>query len=166
MTGEGIPVTTRKGRAHVQERLAHFDRLERFAVLATDNEGHPYTSLIAFAVTPDLKQVVFATPKATRKYRNIVKGKHVALLLDNRAREKKDVMSAEAITIVGLACPLRKGARRDEMAALFLEKHPDLTVLRRLAHHGAHLCRHPGVCARRPVPDRDRLEDRVLQGGS
>lgn len=128
MTGEGIPVTTRKGRAHVRERLAHFDRLERFAVLATDNEGHPYTSLIAFAVTPDLKQVVFATPKATRKYRNIVKGKHVALLLDNRAREKKDVMSAEAITIVGLACPLRKGARRDEMAALFLEKHPDLTV--------------------------------------
>jgi hypothetical protein len=37
-------------------------------------------------------------------------------------------MGAEAITIIGLAWPLRKGARRDKMAALFLEKHPDLTV--------------------------------------
>jgi general stress protein 26 len=128
MAGERIPVTTRKGRAQIQERLSHFDRLERFAVLATDNEGHPYTSLVAFALTPDLKQLVFATPKATRKYRNIVKGKHVALLLDNRAGDKKDVMSAEAITIVGMARPLRKGAHRDGMAALFLEKHPDLTV--------------------------------------
>ena len=51
--------------------------------------------------------------------------KDVALLIDNRAATR-DLMKAEAITIVGFAAPLRRGSRWKEMAAVLLERHPHL----------------------------------------
>ena len=120
-----IPNTTSQGAVVVSQRLKRLDQAEPFAVLATDDGGSPYTSLVAFAVTPDMRHVVFATPKATRKYRNIKARKDVSLLVDNRAASR-DLMKAEAITIVGLAAPLRRGRQWQEMAAVLLEKHPHL----------------------------------------
>ena len=121
-----IPRTTSRGSASVPERLKLLDGAQPFAVLATEEAGRPYTSLVAFALSPDLTRVLFATPKTTRKYKNIVSGKHVALLVDNRSRAGKDLLEAEAITIVGTAAPLRRGRTRDELAAVFVRKHPDL----------------------------------------
>jgi hypothetical protein len=37
-------------------------------VLATSMAGQPYTSLVAFVADADLRQVWFATERATRKY--------------------------------------------------------------------------------------------------
>jgi len=84
-----IPSTTRKGAADVTRRLKAFDRKESFAVLATDDRGKPYTSLISFALTPDLRQVIFATPKGTRKFKNLTGTRDVALLIDNRSDQRK-----------------------------------------------------------------------------
>jgi nitroimidazol reductase NimA-like FMN-containing flavoprotein (pyridoxamine 5'-phosphate oxidase superfamily) len=123
---ETIPTTTSKGSASVPERLKALDRTQKFAVLATEEAGIPYTSLIAFALSPDLTQVLFATPKSTRKYRNIVSGKHVALLVDSRSQAGKDLLGAEAVTIAGIAAPLKRGHSRDALAAVFLRKHPEL----------------------------------------
>jgi heme iron utilization protein len=121
-----IPTTTSRGSASVPERLKMLDRSQKFAVLATAKAGIPYASLIAFALSPDLTQVLFATPKATRKYRNVVAGRHVALLVDSRAAGRTDLLGAEAITIAGSAAPLRRGRARDALAAVFLRKHPEL----------------------------------------
>ncbi len=110
----------------VPERLRLLDATEPFAVLATDEAGKPYTSLVAFALSPDLKKALFATPRATRKYRNIVKGKHVAMLLDDRSKRGRDFLRAEAITIAGSAVPLRRGKIWDELSAVFVKKHPQL----------------------------------------
>ena len=121
-----IPKTTSKGSASIPERLKLLDRTQAFAVLATEDVGRPYTSLIAFALSPDLTKVLFATPKTTRKYRNILKGKHVALLIDDRSRRGKALLQAEALTIVGAAAPIKRGKARDELAAIFVRKHPDL----------------------------------------
>jgi nitroimidazol reductase NimA-like FMN-containing flavoprotein (pyridoxamine 5'-phosphate oxidase superfamily) len=124
---EDIPTITKKGSASVPERLKVFDKHERFAVLATDDNGRPYTSLVTYAVTPELNRIIFATPRGTQKYKNIMQSKNVALLIDNRTKKgKKTIMEAEAITIVGVARPLRRGKKWDEMAALFLKKHPGL----------------------------------------
>ncbi|MEI6153894.1 MAG: pyridoxamine 5'-phosphate oxidase family protein, partial [Deltaproteobacteria bacterium] len=81
---EQVPSIVQKGSVSVPERLNELNRTEFFAVLATDSNGHPYTSLVAYAITPDLKKVLFATPKGTRKYKNILNSEHVALLIDNR----------------------------------------------------------------------------------
>lgn len=127
MTGrETIPSTTKNGSVAVSERLKVFNKTQFFAVLATNDNGQPYTSLISFAVTPDLKKVIFATPKQTRKYRNILNSKNVAILIDNRSNTRKNLMETEAITIMGEALLIRRGKARDELAALFLKKHPDL----------------------------------------
>ncbi|MEN6317854.1 MAG: pyridoxamine 5'-phosphate oxidase family protein [Syntrophaceae bacterium] len=123
---ERIPSTTKNGSIAVSERLKVFNEKQFFAVLATNDNGQPYTSLISFAITPDLTKVIFATPKETRKYKNIVNSKRVAILIDNRSNTRKNLMETEAITIIGDARLVRRGKNRDELVALFLKKHPDL----------------------------------------
>jgi nitroimidazol reductase NimA-like FMN-containing flavoprotein (pyridoxamine 5'-phosphate oxidase superfamily) len=123
---EQIPVKTQKGVAAIPERMKALNAEEYFAVLATDDGHRPYTSLVAYALTPDTKKIIFATPIKTRKYTNIISSANVALLIDNRSKRKKSLMATEAITIIGKAKPVRKGKAWDELAKIFLMKHPDL----------------------------------------
>jgi nitroimidazol reductase NimA-like FMN-containing flavoprotein (pyridoxamine 5'-phosphate oxidase superfamily) len=101
--------------------LAPFDDL-RFAVLATSDKGRPYASLIAFAFTPDRQTVIFGTPKATRKYRNIRDQRYVSILIDNRSQTPEDLRRAEAVTLVGTARPLKT----EKHIRVFTDKHPQL----------------------------------------
>lgn len=121
-----IPVKTKSGTIPVSARLRKINATQFFGVLATDDNGQPYTSLIAFALTADLNKVIFATPKGTRKYKNILQSKHVSLLLDNRSSARKNLMETEAITIIGTARLVRRGKTWQELAAIFLNKHPEL----------------------------------------
>jgi uncharacterized pyridoxamine 5'-phosphate oxidase family protein len=121
-----IPNKTRNGSVPVSDRLKILNKNQHFGVLATNDSGKPYTSLISFAIAPDLKRVIFATPKDTSKYKNILKTKNVAILIDNRSNTKKNLMTTEAITIIGTARHIRRGKIRDELAAVYLKKHPDL----------------------------------------
>jgi heme iron utilization protein len=114
------------GPVSVSDRLKALNSMERFGVLATLEEGKPYASLVAYALSPDLRAVVFATTKNTRKYKNIIKADQVALLIDNRSQESP-ITKAEAVTLTGRAKPLRKGRERAEMMSIYLDKHQDLT---------------------------------------
>lgn len=96
------------------------------AVLATESEGQPYTSLISYAVTPDAKGIVFATPKSTQKYKNILKNRCVSILIDTRSNTEKDYTDAEAITILGNAHPIRRGKKWMEYAKILKRKHKRL----------------------------------------
>ncbi len=121
-----IPNRTRKGSEDVPDRLKALNRSERFGVLATGDRGRPYASLISFVFTPDLSRVVFATPKGTQKYRNIIEAGDVALLIDNRSKSRKNLLQAEAVTVIGRARPVRRGKLRDALESVFLAKHPEL----------------------------------------
>jgi heme iron utilization protein len=121
-----IPDRVRKGTVSVAERVSALNKTRLHAVLATDAAGQPYTSLIAYALTPDMKGVLFATPKATRKYRNILKNPRVSLLIDTTTNTPKDYMKAESVTMLGNARPIRRSKTRTELAAIFLKKHPKL----------------------------------------
>jgi nitroimidazol reductase NimA-like FMN-containing flavoprotein (pyridoxamine 5'-phosphate oxidase superfamily) len=121
-----IPDRVRKGTVSVAERMATLNKSCPHAVLATDAAGQPYTSLIAYALTPDMKGALFATPKATRKYRNILKNPRVSLLIDTRKNTPQDYMKAESVTMLGNGRPIRRGKMRTEFAAIFLKKHPQL----------------------------------------
>jgi nitroimidazol reductase NimA-like FMN-containing flavoprotein (pyridoxamine 5'-phosphate oxidase superfamily) len=126
MNKEKIPNTTRKGAVDIAERLKVLNRMEYFAVLATDDDGKPYTSLINFALSPDCKAVIFATPRATRKYRNMIKTKSVALLIDNRSKKAKNLMGTEAVTVMGNARTLKRGKVWDAFEDIYIKKHRDL----------------------------------------
>jgi nitroimidazol reductase NimA-like FMN-containing flavoprotein (pyridoxamine 5'-phosphate oxidase superfamily) len=98
---------------------------QRLGVLATYGEGQPYTSLVAFAATDDLKYLVFATTRATRKYANLSAESRVALLVDNRSNQDSDFHSAMAVTALGNAEEVKE-SERDPLLRLYLAKHPYL----------------------------------------
>jgi nitroimidazol reductase NimA-like FMN-containing flavoprotein (pyridoxamine 5'-phosphate oxidase superfamily) len=123
---ESISDRVKKGTIPVLERLNALDKDQLHAVLATESDGQPYTSMIAYALTPDKKGIVLVTPRKTRKYKNILKNHHVSLLIDTRSNTEKDYMSAESLTILGNAIPVRKGKKWSELAAVLTRKHPKL----------------------------------------
>jgi hypothetical protein len=98
---------------------------QRSAVLATQQGGQPYLSLMAFAATPDLKKLIVATERQTRKYANLMAEPRVALLIDNRSNAPADLEEAVAVTVLGRAAEAPPG-ERDGLISLFLAKHPHL----------------------------------------
>jgi hypothetical protein len=121
-----IPFETSQGAVDVPGRLKFLNDTQRHAVLATVSGGTPHTSLIAFALTSDGRALIFATPKATAKYRNIVKNSRVSLLIDTRTNLESDYRGAEAVTIAGTAGPVRKGRQWTELGNVLIGKHPAL----------------------------------------
>lgn len=100
-------------------------------VLATSAEDRPYTSLVAFAVFEGLKELVFATPKQTRKYDNLMANPHVAILIDDRAGDPSDIRSAAAVTATGTARKLG-GPEKQERIVIYESRHPNLKEFVRL----------------------------------
>jgi heme iron utilization protein len=121
-----IPHETKKGKVAIPGRLQVLNVTEAFAVLATNDNGQPYTSLVSYALTPDMRKVVFATPKKTSKYKNILSSSRVALLIDNRSQKANKLLATEAVTVMGTAKLIRKGKAWDVLAEILLAKHPDL----------------------------------------
>jgi nitroimidazol reductase NimA-like FMN-containing flavoprotein (pyridoxamine 5'-phosphate oxidase superfamily) len=126
-TGTAIPDRVQKGDVSVPERLRIINRTQPHAVLATESRGYPYTSLVAYALTPDMQSLLFLTPRSTRKYRNILRNNNVSVLIDTRSNTGRDYMGAESLTILGQAFPVKRSKKRSELAAVFLRKHPRLS---------------------------------------
>ncbi len=100
------------------------------AVLATQRGGHPYTSLVAFAASEDLRRIVFVTSRATTKYRNLFEAPHVSLLIDSRTHSVEDFTAGAAVTVLGRAAEIfdKQGSTLLEG---FLRKHPHLETFAR-----------------------------------
>lgn len=74
-----------------------------FAVLATGTSDQIHTTLVAFAVTDDLKTFFLCTPRTTRKYANLKKNPTVSLMVHNSSNQATDVRQAIAVTVSGVA---------------------------------------------------------------
>ena len=98
---------------------------QKLAVLSSYGNKQPYASLVAFAATEDLKHIIFATTRATRKYENISSEPKVALLIDNRSNEEKDFSHAAAATVLGKAEEV-SSSDRTSLLEMYLTKHPHL----------------------------------------
>ena len=99
---------------------------QRLGVLSTHYQGHPYSSLVAFSSSQNLREVYFATAKTTRKFRNLNQDKRVSMLIDNRSNEISDFHDAMAVTVMGTA-EVVKGADKTDVMDIYLIKHPYLT---------------------------------------
>lgn len=98
---------------------------QHLAVLSTQKDGQPYANLVAFAATKNLGQIIFLTPRNTRKYENLTANPKVAVLINNSRNEVADIDKAICVTATGTAKAIsddQKGALLD----LFLERHPHL----------------------------------------
>ena len=99
---------------------------QRFAVLATQSEGQPYSSLIAFAEADNLGSLIFVTSRDTRKYSNIQANRKVAVLVDSRTNQASDLQNAVAITAIGTIEEVAE-SNRDYLSGIYLSKHPQLS---------------------------------------
>ena len=98
---------------------------QKLAVLATQGEVRPYGSLVAFAATEDMKSILFATTRATRKYANLLKNRGVAMVIDTRTNQTADFADAAAVTALGDVEEIADHEEQ-ELANIYLDKHPNL----------------------------------------
>jgi nitroimidazol reductase NimA-like FMN-containing flavoprotein (pyridoxamine 5'-phosphate oxidase superfamily) len=113
------------GSSNLRQTLKDVLTTQRFCVLATQGQGQPYGSLVAFAETDDLRQLVFATNRDTRKFSNLISEPRVALVVDSRSNSDADLRNAVAITALGPAHEAA-GDERERLARVYLAKHPGL----------------------------------------
>ncbi|MFC2022517.1 pyridoxamine 5'-phosphate oxidase family protein [Chloroflexota bacterium] len=98
---------------------------QRFAVLATLSEGQPYSNLVAFAETDNLRSLLFVTSRKTHKYSNTLASKKVALLIDSRTNQTSDFSIAIAITALGTIDEVA-AENKDYLSEIYLYKHLEL----------------------------------------
>jgi heme iron utilization protein len=110
---------------NIEETVKKLFRAQKLAVLSTQSEGKPYASLVSFVSTNDLKYLLFATGRATRKYANLAADSRAALLVDSRSNRDTDLHQAIAVTVTGIVDTIQ-GAERDRYVDLYLQKHPYL----------------------------------------
>jgi hypothetical protein len=108
------------------DRIGQLLHAQQYAILCTQGQGQPYGSLVAFAATPDLRSVVFATPVSTRKYRLLQACDHVALVFDSRSTSSDDMMNIEAVTATGRAAQIAGGTELEDWAGLLVRRHRQL----------------------------------------
>lgn len=124
IAGEAAPVLV-----SVEELGSTIRRLldgQLYGVLCTQGQGQPYGSLVAYAMTRDLDSAVFATQKATRKYRLLTECAHVALVIDNRSALPGRLMDVEAVTATGRAHEVATGPEFEQWSRLLTDRHPYL----------------------------------------
>lgn len=110
----------------IKRRLEELLESQKLAVLATHNQGQPYGSLVSFAATKDLKQILFATARSTRKYSYLKENARVAMVIDNRGKNaERDLHKAIAVTAMGMAEETAMG-EEEAYLSIYLKKHPYL----------------------------------------
>ena len=100
-------------------------KINKFAVLATDGDGQPHTSLIAITPLRSFRQLVFATYRNTLKYRNLKHNSKVALLIENRDAEMKYLQGSTVLTIIGHTEEIAD-AEYESAYKAHLKRHPEM----------------------------------------
>lgn len=98
---------------------------QSLGVLATSAKGHPYTSLVGFAVTDQLDELLFATHRATRKFGYLQTDPRVCLLVDTRTNQVEDFREAAALSAIGTVSEVLL-EQRERLLQLFIARHPYL----------------------------------------
>lgn len=96
-----------------------------FGVLATNGIDYPYCTMVGFASSEDYSEIIFATIRDTRKYKNLNKESRVSILIDTRTNNIIDIQDAVALTVLGNAFEINDDQYK-EYQSLLLRKHPYL----------------------------------------
>ncbi len=110
---------------NIRNALKDLLRCQNLAVLATHDQGQPYTSLVAFAGSEDLKALYFVTGQPTRKYTNLTGDPRAAMMIDNRSNAPADIADAMAATATGSVDIVSENERMKRLS-VYLQKHPHL----------------------------------------
>ncbi len=96
-----------------------------FAVLATEGNGQPHTSLIAITPFENYRQIIFATYRNTLKYQNLSQNNKVAVLIDGKSFNMEGIEERTVLSIIGHAEEISI-AGYDAPYQAHLQRHPDM----------------------------------------
>lgn len=96
-----------------------------FAVLATESNGQPHTSLIAITPVEKFRQVIFATYRNTLKYRNLSGNNKVALLIEGGNFNSERLKESVVLTIAGHTEEISP-EENEQLFQAHLKRHPEL----------------------------------------
>jgi hypothetical protein len=113
-------------RSELRIRVREILSQQIYGVLATNDEGGPHTTIVSFAAADDLHCILFPTPQATRKYRNLLRDPAVSLFIDTRSDDPSDIEHICGIEARGIARELN-GAQRERYEPIYRARHPQLT---------------------------------------
>jgi nitroimidazol reductase NimA-like FMN-containing flavoprotein (pyridoxamine 5'-phosphate oxidase superfamily) len=110
---------------NIRNKIKELFISQKLAVLATSNAGQPYTSLVAFWGSEDLKYLYFVTPKSTRKFANLSNDHRVSMLINNTTNSDDDFHDAVSVTAIGRSEEIT-GSQKEKMLSHYLNRHPFL----------------------------------------
>jgi general stress protein 26 len=108
-------------REYVEEAL----QSNQLAVLATVGDDQPHASLIAITPFKGFRQLIFATYRNTRKFRNLATNGKVAVLIEGENEDKSGIQDGFVITAYGSAKEINMEVS-DEALQAHLIKYPEL----------------------------------------
>ena len=109
----------------LKESIESVLKTRGFAVLATEGDGQPHTSLIAITPFGNFRQLIFATYRNTRKYRNLAHNSKVAVLIEGEYVNMKGLKENVVLTIIGNTEEISR--EENEMAyQSHLKRHPEM----------------------------------------
>jgi nitroimidazol reductase NimA-like FMN-containing flavoprotein (pyridoxamine 5'-phosphate oxidase superfamily) len=109
----------------IKENIEGVLKTSGFAVLATEGNGQPHTSLIAITPFGNFRQLIFATNRNTRKYRNLSHNNKVAVLIESGVVNVKGPEKSVVLTIIGHAEEIRIAEKEGAYQA-HLNRHPEM----------------------------------------
>jgi nitroimidazol reductase NimA-like FMN-containing flavoprotein (pyridoxamine 5'-phosphate oxidase superfamily) len=110
----------------VMQRIKKVIASQSIAVLGTSKNDEPYSCLVAYAMTENIDQFIFATMRQRLKYKNLSANPRVSLIIDDRNENASDFDKTTSVTVLGSARDLI-GPEREEYASILLKLHPSLT---------------------------------------
>ena len=111
--------------AHLKNKVKKLLIKQKLGVLGTQGDIYPYNTLVGYAFTKDLRFILFATMRHTRKYRNIINHPNVSMLIDNRTNRVSDFKDAVALTVAGKTVRVKKSLKT-KYRRLYLKRFPRL----------------------------------------
>ena len=114
----------------ILKNIAQLFESQSFAVLSTQKNDQPYSSLVAFAVNSDLNYFYFLTPNTTRKYDNLKTNPKVCILVNDSQNQADDVYNAVSVTGTGVAQIIDKSIEQKalDLYEELLAKIPDFRI--------------------------------------
>jgi len=109
----------------IKEYIEAVLKTSDFAVLATEGNGQPHTSLIAITQFGDFRQIIFATYRNTLKYRNLSQNNKVAVLIEGEYLNLKGLKENVVLTIIGRTEEISKAGSEAPYQA-HLKRHPEM----------------------------------------
>lgn len=109
----------------IKEKIGTVLQTSGFAVLATENNGQPHTSLIAITQFGNFSQIIFATYRNTLKYRNLTLNNKVAVLIEGEYSNLQGLRESVVLTIIGYTEDISKTGNEAAYQA-HLKRHPEM----------------------------------------